>query len=163
MHFVFPYRIARLSYLLRNIVLAAIAAIFAPSFENDGGGGDITAGVFAVGLLALYWGVFVVAPRCRDSGLSPWAALLLLVPGANLFLGGYLSWKPSWPLTDGLNLSSASGTPTTPGSDAALDHGQSAKSDALRRLEALRDEGVLTEQDFLRRKARLGKNGYSVT
>ena len=151
MHFVFPHRIARFSYFARNVVVAALA----PLFGTDG-----AAGIVAVLLLALYWGAFVVAPRCRDSGMSPWSAFLLLVPVANLFLGGYLTWKRSWPATDGLDLTFATPSIAGPKENSATTSNVSiAKSDSLRRLEALRDEGVLTEQDFLRRKARLEKKG----
>jgi hypothetical protein len=151
MHFVFPYRIARVSYLARSIVLVAIAVLIGLDEKGEPTPGTIVAAL----LLAIYWSMFVVAPRCRDSGMRPWFALLLFVPGMNFLLGGYLTWKPSWPATDGLDLS-----PATPGTDGSegTPSGSKAKSETLRQLEALRDAGELTEQDFLRRKARLGKN-----
>ena len=159
MHFIFPHRIARLSYFVRNVALTALAAAIAPLFET-GTSADTAAAIFAVLLFILYWGAFVVAPRCRDSGMSPWSALLLLVPGVNVFLGGYLTWKRSWPVSDGLNLSSTPASPSSLGlAPNRTDGASTAKSESLRRLEALRDEGVLTEQDLLRRKARLEKNG----
>ena len=155
MHLVFPHRIARLSYFARNVVIAALSAVIALLIGTDG-----AAALVAALLLALYCGAFVVAPRCRDSGLSPWSAFLLLVPEVNLFLGGYLTWKRSWPTTDGLDLSLGIPTSAGPGNDPATVSGErTALLDSLRRLEALRDEGAITEQDFVRRKARLEKKG----
>jgi hypothetical protein len=145
--FIFPRRIARLSYFVRNVALTAVAAMFAPALQN--GTQQMTA-VFIVLFLA-YWGMFIVAPRCRDTGLSPWCAFVVLVPVVNIFVGGYLTWKSSWPSTEGIDLAPSVGSKPP---DASQE-----KSDSLRRLEALRDEGVLTEQDFLRRKARLEREG----
>jgi hypothetical protein len=76
---------------------------------------------------------------------------VVLVPVVNIFVGGYLTWKRSWPSTEGLDLAPSVGSKP---SDANQE-----KSDSLRRLEALRDEGALTEQDFRRRKARLEREG----
>ena len=156
MDLVFPNRIARLSYLVRNIIVAAVCVAAAPLFERDEGDGVSAGAILCALIILFYWAAFVAAPRCRDTGISPWLGLLAFVPGVNIFIGGYLTWKRSWPATDGLSISS-NRLPSSPGGDLGDSDG---KSDALRRLETLRDDGVLTEQDFLRRKARLGKNEW---
>ncbi len=156
MELLFPYRIARLSYFLRNVALAALGAVFAPLFGGESGGASSTAGLTVAALVLIYWGAFIVAPCCRDTGISPWLGILVLVPVVNIFIGGYLTWKQSWPSTDGIDVHSTSvGSVTASGMGRPDDV---EKSDALKRLEALRDEGVLTERDFLRRKARLGRD-----
>jgi hypothetical protein len=152
MHFVFPHRIARVSYLVRNVALAVVAVFIGLDENGDVGPG----GVVALLLLVAYWSMFVVAPLCRDSGMSPWFALLLFVPGVNLFLSGYLTWKSSFPTSEGLDFSPAQPAADELGLAVA---GTETKSEALRQLEAQRDDGAITEQDFVRRKARLGQNG----
>jgi hypothetical protein len=152
----FPYRIARLSYFLRNVALAALGAVFAPLFDGESGGASSVAVLSVAALVLIYWGAFIVAPRCRDTGLSPWLGILVLVPVMNIFIGGYLTWKQSWPSMEGIDVHRTSvGSSSAPGMGIS---DRVEKSDALKRLEALRDDGVLTERDFLRRKARLGRN-----
>ena len=97
-----------------------------------------------------------LAPRCRDTGLSPWLGILVLVPVVNLFIGGYLTWKQSWPSTDGIDIHCTPVGPARAAGNGRFDEVE--ESDALKRLEDLRDQGALTERDFLRRKARLGRD-----
>jgi uncharacterized membrane protein YhaH (DUF805 family) len=157
MNLLFPSRIARLSYFLRNVVIVALAVMLAPALASPAGSPGSAAEILWGVLLAIYWLAFVVVPRCRDSGLSPWAAGLMLVPGLMIFVGGYLTWKRSWPVMfSGPHLSGVVGLQSSPGaSQNGRRTEETPKSDSLRKLEALRDEGVLTEHDFLRRKARL--------
>jgi hypothetical protein len=141
MEFLFPRRIARIPYLVRTIALAIVVALVVDHLES--GKRSVGAALFIVALVA-YWAVFVVAARCRDLAMSSWFAFLALVPGVDLFFCGYLAWGRSK-----VRAESDSGR-----SRIATDE---KKSEPLLRLEALQDEGVLTEQDFVRRKARLAR------
>lgn len=90
--------------------------------------------------------------------MSAWCTLLMLVPGLDLLMAAYLTWgrtkvRADWSLSaPGVtDKSPAPPAPTTPISSAST---QSAA--ALRRLEALRADGTLSEEQFLRMKARHG-------
>ncbi len=156
MTWLFPDRIARLSYFIRSSIAAvAIEAWIATAAPTGGRIDDFAARLPLLGL-GIYCGVAIVAPRCRDLGYSGWWAMLVLVPGPNFLLGGLLTWKRSAPDPAGLNLAAPVDDSARPVDEPArASPAPEQKSESLRRLEALRDEGVLTEQDFLRRKARL--------
>ena len=89
MEFLFPNRIARISYLARSIVLAVAVAMLLDALDRDERPAFAVLIIF--GLLA-YWAGFVVAPRCRDLAMSRWFAALAFVPGVDLFFGAYLTW-----------------------------------------------------------------------
>ncbi len=156
MTWLFPDRIARVSYWLRSLGAAVAIETWLTVASPAGGAVTDDAALLPAWGFVLYWGVAIVAPRCRDLGYSGWWAMLALVPGPNFLLGGLLTWKRSAPDSTGLHLAARLDGPVY-ASDATSTAvaPPPSKSDALRRLEALRDEGVLTEQDFLRRKARL--------
>ncbi|MDP3070557.1 MAG: hypothetical protein Q8N18_09725 [Opitutaceae bacterium] len=153
--FLFPRRIARLSYWLRSVVVLRVAELIACRIDDGGPTSDV---IFIVALVA-YWGLWVLRPRYRDLAMPAWSVLLVLVPGLNLFLLGYPAWgrtkvRADW-LSPGLpwNKDHPPSLAPNPSTSASLPD----KSDAtLRQLEALRNEGTLTEDQFLRMKSRHG-------
>jgi hypothetical protein len=154
MTWLFPDRIARVSYLLRSSIAAIAIEAWRATAAPTGAGINGFAALLPLLGLGLYWGIAIVAPRCRDLGYSGWWAMLVLVPGPNFLLGGLLTWKRSAPDPAGLCLADPV-VASEPPAGVSRPVPAPSKSESLRRLEALRDEGVLTEQDFLRRKARL--------
>lgn len=81
MEFLFPRRIARLSYLMRSLALSLPVALLVNELEsatppfNDG------PLLFSLAALVICWTAFVVAPRCRNLAMSAWLSLLVFVPG----------------------------------------------------------------------------------
>jgi uncharacterized membrane protein YhaH (DUF805 family) len=99
MNFVFPHRIARLSYLLRTLALSAMATPMARRFDEgytqaQGAGPLVILGVGVVAIL-IYWVAAVVVPRCRDLGMAWWISLVAFVPLLNLLFAVCLVWAKS--------------------------------------------------------------------
>jgi hypothetical protein len=109
-------------------------------------------------VLVAYWIAFVVLPRCRDLHLSRWEMVLVFIPPVGLPLWARLAWGRSRPFLD-------SPVEQGPPGDYRSEPPQPApiaqaatpnRIDALRRLEKLRDEGTLTEEQFQRMKSHHG-------
>ncbi len=77
----FPLRIGRLNYLLR--VLGFIAAIIVIAFVGSrfltSRSSLLIILSFCVGFYLAYFLPFIVAPRIRDIGASPWLCLVFLI------------------------------------------------------------------------------------
>ena len=102
MNLLFPRRIGRLSYLIRDIVCALAIEYWVDR-------GDVsTAGTFNQGpaawlpivMLVLYWLVFVIYARSRDVGMRWYWLFLMLVPGANIGLVLVLLFAKSSPVLE---------------------------------------------------------------
>ncbi len=144
MELLFPRKIARLAYLIRSVALTIVIAVLLDRIES---GTNSTSDLFAMVGVVAYWTIFVAAPRCRDLAMSAWFALLVFAPGVDLFFCGYLAWGRS-KVRGESRVAEISSTRVS-------GNGDEPSSDALRQLEALRDNGAITEQDFVRRRSRL--------
>lgn len=82
-HFIFPYRLHRLEYFLRGVVLNAVAAIL----YVDCGPDRSTGWWAAFAGMELYGVFFIVLPRVRDLTLNGWWTLMIFVPIANVVFG----------------------------------------------------------------------------
>jgi apolipoprotein N-acyltransferase len=87
--FVFPRRLARLSYFIRLWLITIVLywMLFNENPQPYGSPG------FFHAILLVYWIAFCIIPRAKDCGLSYWLLLLLLVPGPNLFPALVLFFK----------------------------------------------------------------------
>lgn len=158
---IFPRRIARVSYALRTLLIFFLGRFLAAQLDNLSATdrGNFTTHEIAAGLILFaYWCVWVVRPRFVDLAMSPWCPLLMLLPGLNLFLAGYLTWgrtkvRADWPRSASAE---ADNTPAPPAPLAPARFAPAQTAEALRRLESLRADGTLSEEQFLRMKARHG-------
>jgi uncharacterized membrane protein YhaH (DUF805 family) len=103
MHGLFPKQIQRLSYFLRMVACLCASALVGVFL---GLLGHAAPGAFNSPLLKpLLWLFtiawycyllgFVLAPRLRDIGISPYIALVAFVPGANLVIGLVALFAPT--------------------------------------------------------------------
>ncbi len=101
----FPSRIARLSYLLRNLVIAVATWPLASIVDEREGApvssDDLWFLLLAV-ILAAYWLAFIVRPRCKDTGIRWGWMFLMLVPIVDIGFGLLLLLKPSKPVLEGI-------------------------------------------------------------
>jgi hypothetical protein len=153
MELLFPRRIARVSYLCRTILVMLGIGLLASFQKSDSSSeADHFSGVLVVPLLCLttYWLFFIILPRCRDLAMSGWFTLLVLVPGVGLYFCGYLAWGRTKVRAEWDSIAPATGTvdEDVPQQSASSD----SHSEPLRRLEALRDSGVITQGQFERMK-----------
>ena len=89
LNLLFPYEIGRLGYLIRLICLLGVLLLFATS-QTDGR-------IFIVVLIAafIFKFPFMIIPRLRSIGWSPWMAVCMFIPFVNfLFLLIFLLWPP---------------------------------------------------------------------
>jgi len=157
MELLFPRRIARVSYLCRTFLVILGLGVLASLQKSDSSSeADQFSGVLAVPVLSLfaYWLFFIVLPRCRDLAMSGWCVLLVLVPGVGVFFGGYLAWgrtkvRAEWDST-------VQATDTVDRDVPKKSASSDSRSEPLRRLEALRDSGVITQGQFERMKTQRG-------
>ena len=158
MELLFPRRIARVSYLCRTVLIVVMLSLLVSLGDTSlsASDGHIPLTVYIVALtLVAYWLVFVILQRCRDLAMSGWFTLLVLVPGIDLFFCGYLAWGKTKVRADWTTSVASAGTG---GDDAARQEGKRTsdldpRSEALRKLQCLRDSGVITEGQFERMKA----------
>ena len=154
MELLFPRRIARLSYLGRTVLVILSLGLLASLQSSDSSSeADQFTGSAAIAVLCLaaYWLCFVILPRCRDLAMSGWFILLVLVPGVGVFFCGYLTWGRTKVRGDGFDAVSPVGTVPADAEKQLTKSG--SRSESLRKLEALRDSGVITEGQFERMKA----------
>lgn len=150
-----------MSYLARTCVIGALFTPAVASLDNSPADTeqhslDIRWLAAAILLLA-YWIFFVVLPRCRDLNLTRWEKILLFIPPIGLPLWGRLTWSRSRPFLD-TPLETSVTVPSEPKPPplqppAAI---VASKSDSLLRLEKLRADGTLTEDEFQRMKTNHG-------
>lgn len=156
----FPQRIARVSYLVRSFMVGTTADVTAMHLIDFDGNSPSTQGFVVVIALIVYWGAWVARARIADLAMSGWFTLLLLVPGANIFLASYMAWgrtklRATWPATPQTapgNLSD----PVKPTAPASAGTVIQPHAETLRRLEALLEDGTLSAEQFERMKARHG-------
>lgn len=91
MKFLFPTRISRLSYFLRNLSVVAVAyglsAIAEEPLQNKSPLWLLLLiSILAFALLA-YWVFYIGRPRCKDAGINRWFLLLALVPYVDAVFG----------------------------------------------------------------------------
>ena len=87
----FPNRIGRLGYFLRTLLIVALGN-WLMSIAAD----HMRRNLWVVSIpLVVYALFFLVTPRARDCGMSPRAALLMLIPGVHLLFAVALQFKSS--------------------------------------------------------------------
>ena len=87
---IFPTRLHRFSYLIRNTLVVLIGLSFLEGGTGDGADPES----LWIGVpIFLYWLVFVFVPRLRDAGLSYWWVLLALVPLIDVLASVLLLFK----------------------------------------------------------------------
>jgi hypothetical protein len=100
MHPLFPWKIGRGSFALRNIVMNLCLWPLVPLVElgptGDGLANPAPAWALALVLVG-YWIFGVGLPRCRDAGFRWWILFLLAVPLVNSVVACLLlatGWRP---------------------------------------------------------------------
>jgi ABC-type branched-subunit amino acid transport system permease subunit len=93
----FPARIGRLSYFIRDCVIALLFwGLLGGSLSNES---DVIATILLL-FAYVYWVFWVVLPRMRDLSMPPFRLILMAVPVLNLVFALILTFRPSaiaWP------------------------------------------------------------------
>jgi uncharacterized membrane protein YhaH (DUF805 family) len=103
MTFLFPSRLARLAYFVRNLAFGIATWPLVSILEEEA---ETAASLRTLGLLLLtltligYWLVFIVLPRCKDAGMSWKWIFLTLIPFVNAGFGLILLFSKSKPLLE---------------------------------------------------------------
>ncbi|WP_221033098.1 DUF805 domain-containing protein [Actomonas aquatica] len=88
MTLLFPRKIDRIAYLIRMLIfvfLCAPVSLEMARVEEEEYVPSLS--LLLVSFIALiYWFMFIVRPRCRDCGWSPWISIVSFVPFLNLCL-----------------------------------------------------------------------------
>jgi uncharacterized membrane protein YhaH (DUF805 family) len=84
----FPKKIGRIAYFIRLVIfIIVIAPVSLEIAKVEDEEYVPTLSVLLSALVALvYWFLYIVRPRCRDCGWSPWLAVVTFVPFLNLCL-----------------------------------------------------------------------------
>jgi hypothetical protein len=88
----FPPRIGRVSYFIRDCVIALLVwGVLGSSLSNESH--LIVAILFLIAYV--YWLFWVVLPRIRDLSMPPFWLILMLVPVLNVVFALVLTFQPS--------------------------------------------------------------------
>ena len=94
--FLFPHKLRRLNYFVRDLTFEAILyfspANFEPGKLSFDGDWPLTG---LLGIWLVYCAIFVILPRMRDSGTPSWLVVLAFIPYVNVLFGLALLFKPS--------------------------------------------------------------------
>jgi uncharacterized membrane protein YhaH (DUF805 family) len=90
--FLFPKRLARLSYFIRLLLCDGLIFFLYQDFSGEGATGNV-----AFIVVVLYACFFVMLPRIRDIGMSAWWLILAFIPYISAFLGIALLFRRTNP------------------------------------------------------------------
>ena len=88
--FLFPWRLARISYVVRATVADTVLFCYGPELLNE-------TGIWTLIALVLYQFIFIILPRIRDIGMRPYWIILMLLPLADYFLSCALIFRRTNP------------------------------------------------------------------
>ena len=94
--FLFPHKLRRLNYFIRGLTFEAILCFSPANFEPGKLSFDGEWPLIGLlGIWLVYYAIFVILPRMRDSGTPLWLVVLAFIPYVNVLFGLALLFKPS--------------------------------------------------------------------